>query len=696
MPEQAKETKVVERVPTGSIFYERDLSWLSFNERVLAEASRATVPLLERIRFLAIYSSNLDEFYRVRIPALIALHDLYKKDKVAYEKERRYPDVLRKANKVIQVQQEVFGKILTQQIIPALRENKIQLVYNEAIPPELVAETRTYFFSEVLSFLHVADISDENEHFFPENNKLYFMLVTEDGQGAESCRVVNIPSDQLPRFFTIEKEGRLHIVFLDDMVREHLATVLKDERIKGFYSFKITRNAEYNIEDEYEGDIGEKIEKQIEKRDFGSATRLLHQPGLPPSCLKTMEKKFGLKKAIITEGGRYHNLKDFMSLPVKNPALSYEAWPLLKDSSFREEGLLLDLMNEKDKIVHTPYQSYDTVLRFFNEAALEPSVTEIFTTLYRVADNSRIVNALISAAKNGKRVAVFVELKARFDEANNLKWSKRMKAAGIRIIYSIPELKVHAKIALVKRRDSSKIRYAGLLATGNMNESTARFYTDHILLTTHQDMLGEMENLFHFLTRRKKPESAGMVDFKHLLVAQFNLQQCFLDLIDREISNKKNNLPAGIIIKLNNLEEHVLIRKLYEASQAGVPVQLIVRGICCLVPGLPGVSENITVKRIVDRYLEHGRVFIFHNMGNTRMYMGSSDWMNRNIYSRIEVCFPIYDPEIRQEILDMIKIQLEDTTDGISIFGPQEESDGEVRRSQKLISEMLTRKYGGS
>lgn len=689
--EQEKESKPSDKVSSSSVFYERDLSWLSFNERVLAEASRASVPLMERIRFLAIFSSNLDEFYRVRIPALIALHDLYKKDKVAYEKERRYPDVLRKAHKVIQVQQEVFGKILSQQIIPALQAHNINLLYNEPIPAELLQETKAYFFSEVLAFLQVVDISDENEHFFPENNKLYFMLVTDDEEGQEVCRVVNIPSDQLPRFFSIEREGRLHIVFLDDIVKEHLGAVLRDKKIKGYYSFKITRNAEYNIEDEYEGDIGEKIEKQIEKRDFGSATRLLHQPGLPAACLKTMEKKFGLKKAIITEGGRYHNLKDFLSLPVKDPALSYEKWPVGKDRSFGEDGLLLDLMNEKDRIVHTPYQSYDTVLRFFNEAALEPSVTEIFTTLYRVADNSRIVNALISASKNGKRVAVFVELKARFDEANNLKWSKKMKAAGIRIIYSIPELKVHAKIALVKRRDSARIRYAGLLATGNMNESTARFYTDHILLTTHQEMLGEMENLFHFLTRRKRPETAGMVTFNHLLVAQFNLQQCFLDLIDREISNKKNNLPAGIIIKLNNLEEHVLIRKLYEASQAGVPVQLIVRGICCLIPGLPGVSENITVKRIVDRYLEHGRVFIFHNVGNARMYMGSADWMNRNIYSRIEVCFPIYDPAIRQEVLDMIRIQLDDTTDGISIFG-QPEENGAVVRSQKMISEMLAGK----
>ena len=322
-------------------------------------------------------------------------------------------------------------------------------------------------------------------------------------------------------------------------------------------------------------------------------------------------------------------------------------------------------MNEQDAILHTPYQSYDMVLRFFNEAAANPDITEIYTTMYRVAGDSKIANALISAANNGKKVLVFVELKARFDEANNIKWSKLMKAAGVKIVYSIPGLKVHAKIALVKRKAGLRMQYHALLSTGNLNESTARIYTDHILFTSNAAITGELELLFLFLSYRRKPVSPNEIKFSHLLVAQFNLQQRFLAMIDREISHAKNGRPASIIIKLNNIEDRVLIRKLYEASAAGVKVQLIARSICCLVPGIEGVSENISASRIVDRYLEHGRVFIFHNDGHEEIYMGSADWMNRNIYSRIEVCFPVYDEKIKEEIKHIISLQLADNTQAV-------------------------------
>jgi polyphosphate kinase len=345
-----------------------------------------------------------------------------------------------------------------------------------------------------------------------------------------------------------------------------------------------------------------------------------------------------------------------------------------------------------DRMIHAPYQSYDTILRFFNEAAIDPSVEEIYTTLYRVASHSRIVQALISAAKNGRKVSVLVELKARFDEANNIRWAKQMKAAGIKIIYSSNALKVHAKIALVKRKHSSA-PYLGLLATGNLNETTAHFYTDHILLTAHQPMLEEMETLFVFLAKRKKPDEADKLVFNHLLVAQFNLQQRFLQLVDREITNAAQGLPATITIKLNNLEEEVLINKLYEASRAGVTIRLIVRSICRLVPGIKGESDNISIKRIVDRYLEHGRVFIFHNNGSEETYMGSADWMNRNIYRRIEVCFPVYDTTLREELRHIIHLQWQDNVQAVWIDADLNnrpvEKTGEHIRSQEAIREFL-------
>jgi polyphosphate kinase len=292
-------------------------------------------------------------------------------------------------------------------------------------------------------------------------------------------------------------------------------------------------------------------------------------------------------------------------------------------------------------------------------------VEEIYITLYRVASNSRIVKALISAAKNGKRVQVMVELKARFDEENNLKWAKKMKNAGVKIIYSITSLKVHAKVALIKTRSGNRMVYSGLLATGNFNESTAKFYTDHILFTFNQNLLREMELLFIFLSKREKPSAASPVNFKHLLVAQFNLQSKFIELIDREIGFAQQGLPASLTLKMNNLEERVLISKLYEASQTGVKISLIIRSICCLIPGVKGMSENITIRRIVDRYLEHGRAFIFHNNGNPEVYLGSADWMNRNIYHRIEVCFPVYDEAIKSQVMAIVDLQLADNVQAV-------------------------------
>ncbi|MBD0278683.1 MAG: polyphosphate kinase 1 [Flavisolibacter sp.] len=680
-------------------FFNRDISWLSFNERVLKEASRPAVPLLERVKFLSIYSSNLDEFYRVRIPVLLALHKLYKKDTIGENQRKENPDIVIQVRDIINQQLAEYGKILTQQLVPSLKQNGIHLLYNEPIPKVICAATTEYFFSEVLAFLQPVYLSRLTSSFFPENNKLYLATIAETKEGKEEIIIVNIPSDVLPRFFTIQENNEQFIVFLDDIIKENLSAVFKNLIIKGSYSFKTTRDAEINLEDEYTGDIAEKIEKQIEKRDYGLATRFLYDPAMPLRNTESIIIECGLTNAIIVEGGVYHNLKDFSGLPVKNPKLSYAPLQSIVQNSSEEKELLLEQLIRKDIIIHPPYQSYNPVLRFFNEAAVNDDVEEIFVTLYRVAQESRIVNALISAAKNGKKVSVFIELKARFDEANNLKWSKKMKAAGIKIIYSIPNLKVHAKIALVTKRNKDIVSYVGLLATGNLNESTARFYTDHILLTSNQVLMQEMDVLFQFLSKRELPTKENLITFNHLLVAQFNLQQRFLELIDNEIRNAQSGLPARIIIKLNNLEERVLIKKLYEASNAGVKIDLIVRSICCLIPGIPGMSENITIKRIVDRYLEHGRVFIFDNNGKDEVFLGSADWMNRNIYRRIEVCFPVYNEEIKKEIIDLVILQLRDNTQAVfidkALNNIELHPDGQPVQSQQAIYHLLKDRVEG-
>jgi polyphosphate kinase len=646
-----------------NIFFDRDLSWLTFNARVLNEASKADVPLLEKIKFLSIYSSNLDEFYRVRMPVLLALSKLSKKEKNKIVIEN---NLLEKANQIIYKQQQDYGNILREIIKPQLQENNINFVYGVDIPIELENDVRRYFVSQVLSFLQPVNLVAAKSSFFPKNNELYFLITLTQGD-EEEVVILNIPSSDLPRFYKITKGDETFVLFLDDIIRSNFDILFRNAKIKSCFSFKITRTAEIDLKDEYAGDLAKQIEKQLTKRDFGLATRFLYQPGVPEQTMTLLQDQLNLQNANLVEGGRYHNLKDLASFPINIPEISSQPWPKIDYPALVKGKSLTDHILEGDILINPPYQSYDSILRFFNEAATAVDVEEIYVTLYRVASDSKIVNALISAAKNGKKVFVLVELKARFDEANNIKWANKMKAAGVDIIYSVTALKVHAKIALVKKRVGLRVVYTGLFSTGNFNETTANFYTDHILMTAHQGMLREMELVFMFLAKRIKPNNPNLIKFNYLLVAQFNLQQRFIELIDREIEHVKAGKKASIIIKLNNLEEEVLITKLYQASQAGVKIELIIRGICRLIPSVKGMSENISVHRIVDRYLEHGRIFVFNNAGNEEIYMGSADWMNRNIYRRIEVCFPILSENIKQQIKQFLSLQLADNVKAVML-----------------------------
>ena len=668
-------------------YFDRDLSWLSFNFRVLKEAARESTPLLEKIRFLSIYASNLDEFYRVRFPALAAL------EKIKKSKDMEGVPLLSEISAEIHTQLEEFGRLFTGGILPALAAQGIRFIYHEPIPEAVKKQTNAYFLTEILAFLQPVWLSRVEKDFFPENDRIYFLLSLGKAGGRDEKNIVgeeivilNIPSDSLPRFYQVDVDNTQYILFIDDLIRDNLELIFPGVLLNGAYSFKITRDAELDLEDEYEGNLAEKIEKKLVKRDAGLATRLLYEPGIPLRTMETLIRKLNLDGASVVAGGRYHNLKDLSGFPQKNPALSYSPWPPLPPAYDSGESFG-QLITEKDTLLHTPYESYDPVLRFFNEASIDPFVEEIYVTMYRVAKDSRIGHALVSASRNGKKVTVFVELKARFDEANNLRWALKMKAAGVKILYSIPGLKVHAKIALVKKRIDGRIHYSGLLATGNLNENTARFYTDHVLLTGHHELMRELELLFLLLSQRKDPRKSPAITFHHLLVASFNLQQRFLSLIDREIAYARQGSPAFVIIKMNNLEEQVLIDKLYEASQAGVRVQLIVRSICCCIPGVIGMSENITVKRIVDRYLEHGRVFIFQNNGREEIFLGSADWMDRNIYRRIEVCFPLYEESLKDEIRTIIRLQLEDNATDSA--GDQTVRSDRAIRSQEAIYQYL-------
>jgi len=667
-------------------FFNRDLSWLSFNERVLMEAENKAVPLLERIKFLAIYSSNLDEFYRVRMPVLMAVDN--------FDDRNGLDNPYYKARYLINQQQNRFGHILTNEILTALKKENIYWLYNEAIPDHLSADIAALFFNEVLAYIRLFSVDQDNDNFFAENNKLYQAVILTDVAGLERLELITVPSDVLPRLYAVNAADTKYVVFLDDVIKHNLQYLFPDDVITGVFNIKVTRNAELNIKDEMDEDITAAMEKELKNRDLGFATRFLCQPGIALRHLYRIIYALNLSKASIVEGGFYHNLKDLTGFPAEDIRLSYPKWPPVDSHYIPPGGTLFNEIFKKDIMVHVPYQKYDPVLRFFNEAANDIFADEIYVTLYRVADNSRIVNALITAARNGKKVAVMVELKARFDEANNIKWASQMKAAGVRIIYSKTDLKVHAKVALVKRTIRDQSHYLGLLATGNLNESTARFYTDHILLTANQPMLQELQLLFGFLSKKKKkPLEEDAINFEHLLVAQFNLQQRFLQLIDREITNAEQGLPARIRIKLNNLEEKILISKLYDASAAGVKIDLLVRSVCCLIPGIPGQSENITIKRIVDRYLEHGRVFIFDNNSDPEVFMGSADWMNRNIYARIEVCFPVYDVDLKIGLINFVDLQLSDTVQAVTLNEQLQNNFNSTAdnrlRSQQAIYELL-------
>jgi polyphosphate kinase len=649
-------------------FLNRDLSWLSFNHRVLLEAADETVPLYSRIQFLSIFSSNLDEFFRVRMPSIYAFTSI-KSKKTSLRAE--YPSgLVADVKKMVQNQLEDYGRILTTQILPGLQENGIHLYYGDGINDEHREEVREYFLSKVLSFLQPVILKKENQpNVFLENNYLYFIVHIEslNDPGVPVYALLNIPSDQLQRFTELKKiDSNSYILFLDDVIRGNLVEIFPGYQVHDAYCVKITRDAELNIVDEFAGDLAEKIEKQLVKRDVGSATRFLFDGRMPGEIREFLLKYFSLYEDEMVEGGRYHNLKDLGGLP--NPSghkLTYENWPPVPHHGFSNHNSIFRTISEGEKLLHLPYHSYNYILRFFNEAAIDPAVKEIYITLYRVAANSHIANALISAARNGKKVTVFVELKARFDEANNLRWSKKMKEAGVKIINSIPGLKVHAKIALVKRFEEGNMQHYSLLATGNFNEATGRFYTDHVFFTTRKEFSDELQQLFLYLQSRLQPEEVSKLKLKHLLISQFNMIKSFSNMIDREIENAKAGLDARIIIKVNNLQEREMVEKLYEASRAGVKIDLIVRSICCVAPGIEKQSETITIRRIVDRYLEHARVFMFYNNGDPEYYMGSADWMSRNLRSRIEVVFPIYDDKLKKEIAQILDFQLNDTSKAV-------------------------------
>lgn len=676
------------------MYLDRDISWLAFNQRILQEAQNIDLPLYERVKFMAIYSANLDEFFRVRVAALqglVKLNKKYKEGKTAQDPSELLKHLLQTVGK----QLNDFGQNYRESILPALKaENIIIYELGQALKPEHQNVVRNFFRNRVLAYLQPVILSADRPAPFLKNRALYFFVQLHRSQSPQKpyYALVNIPSDKLPRFLALPTLDEQHFyIFLDDVLRHNLDKVFSGYEVEACYAIKLNRDADLHIDDEFSGDLIEKIQAQVKKRNLGLAARFLYDYRLPEKLKKYLQKTFTLSDEEMVVGGTYHNFNDFMQLPNPHkPRLEYPKREAVLHKSLEEQNSLFDAIRQQDYLLHFPYQSYDYVLRFFNEAAIDPFVREIKVTVYRIAKESMIANALISAARNGKKVSVFVEVKARFDEENNLYWAKAMQAEGIKISYSMPGLKVHAKVALFIRKKDGKREEFGFLGTGNFHEGTASIYADHGLLTANRKLSNELNQVFKFLNKRKPPSS-----LEHLLVSQFNLVPQLIACIEQEMTHQAEEKDGHIIIKVNNIEDPVLIDKLYEASQAGVKIDLLVRGICRVKAGIKGLSEHIRISRIVDRYLEHARVFIFNNRGEKRIYLGSADLMKRNLYHRIEVLFPLYQPDLREEILQIIDFQLNDCQSAtwIDAKGNNIEKSGTGEAAQSATYQYLQAKY---
>ncbi len=639
-------------------FYDRDLSWLAFNDRVLQEASDPRVPLLERIKFLAIYSSNLDEFYRVRVASLRSLAKLGKRDRTALGVTTEA--LIARINRTALRQQRQFGRLYRRILLPALARHGIRILPVDGMDKRQHAFVLQMFATRVVPLLQTAEVRVGNALFI-EDRKLYLVCrLRPQGKGKRLERLVllNVPSDALGRFVVLPSARRqTALLFLDDVLRLGLRTYFAGYELVDSYAVKLSRDADLYLEEEFGERVVDKVRRSLRKRSTGVPSRFLYDERMPRSVRKAMRALLGLKGPDLVAGGRYHHFSDLMALPVSGHATLHDPpRPPLPRPGPTARRRLFDRIATGDLLLHFPYHDFGVVIDWLRQAARDPGVRRIAITLYRVAERSQVGEALLEALKAGKEVTVFVEVQARFDERSNLQWGERLEAAGARVLYSLEGLKVHGKLCLVERREGRQLRRYAYLGTGNFHEGTARRYADCALLTADPELCREVAEVFHHLADRRHTPL-----LKHLLMAPTGLRSGVEALIDREIEQARLGRPSGILLKVNSLEDRAIIGKLYDASRAGVPVRLIVRGICCLVPGIAGVSANIAGISIVDRYLEHARAYVFHAQGRQRIYLASADLMERNLDRRVEVAFPLRDAAARQELLQMLELQWADT-----------------------------------
>ena len=643
-------------------YFKRDISWLSFNYRVLLEALDERLPLYERINFISIYSSNLEEFYKIRVADHKAVASgATESDEETVQSAR---ELVEEINQEVNRQLDDRVRIYEEKILPALRKNHIIFYQDRHVKPFHQQFIKDFFREEIFPYLQPVPVSKDKIVSFLRDNRLYLAirLYLKDEKNATNRKpsyfVMKQPYAKVPRFIELPShDNHFYIMFTEDIIKANLNLIFPGYDVDSSYCIKISRDADILIDDTASSaDLVAQLKKKVKKRKIGDVCRFVYDRAMPEDFLDFLIDAFRIHRDELVPGDKHLNLEDLRHLPNPNKSLHRIEKPQpMKLTILDEKESIFNYVAKKVLLLYYPYHSFEHFTHFLYEAVHNPETREIMVTQYRVAENSAVINTLIAAAQNGKKVTVFVELKARFDEENNLATAEMMQAAGIKIIYSIPGLKVHAKVALVRRRglNGEKIPSYAYISTGNFNEKTATLYADCGLFTCRKEIVNDLYNLFRTLQGKEDPK------FTTLLVARFNLIPELNRLIDREISLADQDKGGRIILKMNALQDPTMINRLYEASEHGVQIDLIVRGICCLIPG-QSYSRNIRVTRIVDSFLEHARIWYFGNEGRPKVYMGSPDWMRRNLYRRIEAVTPILDPDLRTSLIEMLNIQLAD------------------------------------
>ncbi|PVX53426.1 polyphosphate kinase [Hallella colorans] len=671
------------------MYVERDISWMYFNYRILQEAEKEYVPLLERLSFLGIYSNNLDEFFRVRMASLNRILE-------SADITKKMRQEVKRTIKTINQLNEQFNKeylAATQNVFKELELHNIRLLDETSLNEVQKVWLREFFYDKLNGSTNPIWLNMLKDFNTLEDNRIYLLVEkTEDGDKKPKYAIIKVPDKIYSRFIKIpNSDGFDNIMYLDDVIRYCLPLIFNGFPKSHYsaYSFKFTKDAEMDVD--YDSDYGamERIALGVNSRKHGEPIRVIYDRSMPHDMQKTIMSKLKVRELDTTLGSeRYQNHKDLMSFPDCGHAdLKYPKWKQILKPEFVSVESVLDLIREKDRFLHVPYHSFNGYIRVLREAALKPEVKEIKTTLYRLAKDSKVVEALICAARNGKKVTAVVELLARFDEESNIRWSKRMQEEGVNVIFGVEGLKIHSKLLYIKDKKGD----IACIGTGNFHEGNAKSYTDYMVMTSRPSVVSEVAKVFQFIDRPFQ-----QVRFNQLLVSPNAMKRRILRMLDNEIKNAKEGNEAWLKMKINHITDRDVVAKLYEASKAGVKIDIVIRGNCSLITGVPGISDNIKAVGIIDRYLEHSRILIFCNGGRNKYYIGSADWMPRNLLSRIEVMAPVYDETIKADLMRTIELGLNDTANGRIVDGHGENKfqQGAYRRSQEELYNLYEQEAG--